>query len=146
MTIEETREIITAYLNDLHDYLSHTIETRLEINGNNYRIEPDDAFYYPDRVLIFEYENNKRPVESISKYFWLLKRTNWLNENKKIKLLITINNNRPNEIRNDSVEILGNLLNHLYPNNFEFQFLNNIELTEENLLEKIGKMLIALRK
>ncbi len=119
----------------------------LQLNGRNYRIMPDDAFYHSDRVLLFEYENNKRPVESISKYFWLFNNTEWLKENIKIKLLLTINNQEVEAeyaIRTESIQILGKKLNQEYPNNFDFHFLNYSELTEENLLAKLAEMTIAI--
>lgn len=141
MTIEETRQIIIRYFKAKNGLLCPRKNCDLRINNNNYRIRPDDAFYYQDRVLLFEYENTLRPVESISKYFWLLKNTAWLNENRKIELLITINNVRTIEIRTQSVQILGELLNQQYPNNFDFHFLTYDELTEENLLGKLEKMI-----
>ncbi len=114
----------------------------LKLNLNKYRIMPDDAFYYPNRVLLFEYENNARPVESISKYFWLLKNTDWLKENIKIKLLLAINKEKlgKDEIRTQSIQIWGNLLNQLFPNDFDFHFLNFDELNEENLLAELERM------
>src|SRR3954469_1038865 len=111
MTIEETRQIIIPSFEIRQDFKCHKKGCMLRFNSNNYRIMPDDAFYYPDKVLLFEYEKNKRPVESISKYFWLLKETPWLEENVKIKLLITINNKKlgNDRIRTKSTKILGNL-------------------------------------
>jgi hypothetical protein len=142
MTIQETREVILLYFENNQNFLNNRTNHKLQFNNNGYRIRPDDAFYFPDQVLLFEYENNKRPVESISKYFWLLKETAWLNENVKIKLLLTINNETVgnNEIRVQSIKILGNILNQQYPNNFDFHFLNYNELTEENLLAELEKM------
>lgn len=145
MTIEETRQII-PYFTDKQGFLSHRHNRQLSINGNGYQIRPDDAFYYHNKVLLFEYENTKRPVESISKYFWLLKRDEWLGQNIRIKLLLTINNERTNEIRTQTIQILGELLNQQYPNSFDFHFLDYGELTEENLLaelEKISMLIFA---
>ncbi len=143
MTIEETRQIIIPYFEANQDFEHHKKGCMLKLNINKYRIMPDDAFYYPNKVLLFEYENTDRPVESISKYFWLLKGTTWLNEKVKIRLLLTINTAGINEIRIQSIPILGNLLNQLFPNNFDFHFLNYSQLTEKNLLVELEKMTTA---
>lgn len=143
MTIEETRQIIISYFEVNHEFLEHRKDCCLRGHDRHYQIRPDDAFYYSDKVLLFEYENTKRPVESISKYFWLLKATNWLIEAKKIELLITINNQKINQIRTESVQILGEELNKQYPNDFVFHFLNYGELTEQNLLAKLEEMTVV---
>jgi hypothetical protein len=142
MTIKETRQIIIPYFetNQNFEDHEHKKDCMLRFNGNGYQIRPDDAFYYTDKVLLFEYENNDRPVESISKYFWLFKNTNWLTNNIKIKLLLTINSPGINEIRIQSIPILGNILSQQNPNNFDFHFLNYSQLTEENLLVELEKM------
>ena len=140
MTIEETREVIIPYFEERQGFLDYKHNEQLLINNNGYRIRPDDAFYYPDKVLLFEYENNARPVESISKYYWLLENTNWLKENIRIQFLITVNNANLNNIRSESIQILGEGLNQQYPNNFDFHFLNYAELTEENILAELNKM------
>jgi hypothetical protein len=53
-----------------------------------------------------------------SKYFWLFTKTEWLKENLKICLLLTINNSRLEKdykIRTESIQILGTELKKQYP-------------------------------
>lgn len=140
MNIQETREIIIHYFEAIMNFNLHKKGCMLRFGNNTYRIMPDDAFYYDDKVLLFEYENNLRPVESISKYFWLLENKALLNEKVKIKLLLTINNVAINEIRTQSIQILGNILNQNYPKVFEFHYLTYNELSEENLKNKLDVM------
>ncbi len=142
MTEKETRQIIIPYFEANKNFEHHKKGCMLRLNGNSYQIKPDDAFYYADKVLLFEYENNKRPVESISKYFWLFENTNWLTNNIKIKLLLTINKEKLGKdgIRTQSIKILGNILSQLYQDKFDFHFLNYDELTEENLLAELETM------
>ncbi len=141
MTKEETQKIILKYFRDFKPKSG----CELRFNKNKYRIKPDDAFYLSDKILLFEYENNKRPVESISKYFWLLNELDWLNENIKIKLLITINNEKlgNDKIRTQSILILGKLLKQIKSDYFDFHFLNFGELSEEALLAELEDMTAA---
>lgn len=141
MTIVETRQLILKYFEDNQNGFIHQANRMLKINDNKYQIKPDDAFYYANKVLLFEYENTKRPVESISKYWWLLKKINWLKEDIKIKFLITINNPKPNIIRTESIQILGEELKEKYPNNFDFHFISYSDLTPENIIAKLNEMI-----
>ncbi len=121
----------------------HTDNKKLLNNGHSFQIKPDDAFYFSDKVIILEYENNLRPVESISKYFWLFEKTEWLNEKLKISLLLTINNRRLAEdykIRTESIQILGAELQKKYPFLFDFHFLNFADLNQYRIFNELIKM------
>lgn len=144
MTIEETENFITSHFQALSTSKQclHKSNCALRFNNFSYQIRPDDAFYYSDQILLFEYENTQRPVESISKYFWLFEKTDWLEQDVKIKLLFTINRQNVNTIRTQSIEILGRLLNEKYPNKFDFYFLQYRELNKESLLAELEKMTV----
>ena len=87
MTITECENIIIPYFkNNFMDY-EHSHGKKLIVNGSNYRIRPDDRFRNNHQMIIVEYENTKRQVESISKYWWLRKNTSWIDESIVIKLL-----------------------------------------------------------
>ncbi|MDM1050357.1 MULTISPECIES: hypothetical protein [Sphingobacterium] len=94
MTINETKKIVSSYFEKNTTCIECKSDKKLIVNSNKYRIRPDDAFYFANKVFIMEYENNLRPVESISKYFWLFRQTDWLKENIKILMLLTINNSK----------------------------------------------------
>ena len=140
MDIEETQQIIFAYLEVNHPFLKHRRDRTLVYEGNSYRIRPDDAFYYQDNILLVEYENNARPVESISKYYWLFENTNWLKEALKIKLLLTINIENINTIRTETIQILGNELKAKYPLKFDFCFIEYNALNEETLVASLENL------
>ncbi|CAN5702674.1 hypothetical protein BH20ACI4_BH20ACI4_10710 [soil metagenome] len=137
MDIEETQQIILTYLEANHPFLNHTRDIALTYGNIPYQIRPDEAFYYQDNILLVENENNKRPVESISKYFWLFKNTNWLVTGLRIKLLLTINKEGINAIRTETIQILGNELTEKYPSEFDFCFIEFNDLNEETLISKL---------
>lgn len=142
MDIEETRDIILAYLAANHPFIGAPRHNRRLINGDkHYQIRPDDAFLYEDNILLVEYENNDRPVESISKYYWLFENTKWLEEaDLKIKLLLTINTPGINAIRRQTIPILGEKLKKEYPQMFDFCFIDFNELNEENLIFQLENL------
>ena len=143
MTIDKTRQIILSYFDNNKRFLVHNYDKKLISNGNTFQIRPDDAFYFNDKVIIIEYENNLRPVESISKYFWLFTKTEWLKENLRIILLLTVNNSRVEKnykIRTESIQILGHELKKQYPKLFDFYFINYSDLKKEKLVGELTKM------
>jgi hypothetical protein len=142
MNIEDTQKIILSYLETNGPFLYHRRNKTLIYENNPYRIRPDDAFYYQDNILLVEYENNKRPVESISKYYWLFKNTNWLEEALKINLLLTINRENINTIRTETIQILGDELKAKCPLKFDFCFINYNDLNEETLIAHLQRMII----
>lgn len=85
----------------------------------NYRIRPDEAFYFEDKVILIEFESNKRLVESISKYWWLFRDTDWRNNQIKLELHFVILKSHDDEIRERSVQILGEELSK-QENGFKF--------------------------
>jgi hypothetical protein len=143
MTIEETRKIVLSFFENDRKALIHNYDKKLIFNGHSFQIRPDDAFYFPNKVIIVEYENNLRPVESISKYFWLFTKTEWRKEKLKIYLLLTINNSRLEnnyKIRTESIQILGDELKKQYPDLFDFSFLNYSDLNKDKLVSELTKM------
>jgi len=65
MTVIEAKSIVKSYFEKLG--LAHKDNQVLKIGAKNYRIIPDDVFIEGAFLYIVEYENTKRPVESISK-------------------------------------------------------------------------------
>jgi hypothetical protein len=51
------------------------------------RPEPDEAFDFPGGCVAVEYETG-RPVQCVQKYWWLLNRTDFLPEDKKLSLVV----------------------------------------------------------
>jgi hypothetical protein len=135
MNLTETRDLVTPFLSS-YQFIDHQYDKVLRCNGESFRIRPDDMYLFKDRILIVEYENNKRPVESISKYFWLFENTKWLQLNMPIHLMLIITNKIVEEkykIRTESIKILGDALEAKYSKLFKFIFINNSEINKGKL-------------
>ena len=148
MEIIECENIVLMYFEDHFKNYEHSNNKELKINNSKYRIKPDDIFYFKDsnEIILIEYENTKRPIESISKYWWLLERTNWLNEEIKIQLLILGLYNKLNEIRNESIQILGSELKYKYSKDFDFFYIPWKNVSELEIIKKLDKMTMKFNK
>ncbi len=111
MTEEEFLETL-----GIAGYLRHSQRADFIWLKTNYRIRPDEAYYFEDKVILVEFESNKRLVESISKYWWLFKSTDWRSNNIKLELHFKILKSHNDEIREESVRILGEELSRQEPN------------------------------
>lgn len=139
----ETRELIRGKMSTI-SCLEYKNDKALNYCGTNYGLRPDESFLFANSYFLVEYENNNRPVESISKYFWLLKNTDWLTHGISISLLIIITNvdlERKYKMRIESIEVLGIVLEELYPGNFKFGFLRNHEISKTNIDRHIDILL-----
>lgn len=143
MNLDTTRKIILSYIQAKCLFYHHTQNQILSFNGKTYRVRPDEAFYFSDNILLIEYENNLRPVESISKYFWLFEKTNWIKEAVKINLLLTINNQKIEtnyKIRIETIQILGNELKRQYTSMFNFCLISYSDLNESKIITQLQKI------
>lgn len=139
MTVIEAKGIVKSYFEKLG--LVHKDNQVLKIGAKNYRIIPDDVFIEGAFLYIVEYENTKRPVESISKYWWLFQNTDWLANNLSIKLLFIGLNEAHDGIRGASVQILGRELSNKYPKRFSFFYIPWNGVSEHSLQELMDKMI-----
>lgn len=141
MKLKECKDIVHAFLNK-HNICVKLIEDKqLVYKHNHYHIRPDEAFLYNNNVIIIEYESTPRPVESISKYWWLLKNTNWLENKTKIKYCIFVLEDHNQNIRRETVIILGEELETKYQEYFEFNYLLPEKICSENIIEKLKNLL-----
>jgi hypothetical protein len=53
------------------------------------RPEPDECFEFPGGMVVVEYES-RMPVVCVSKYWWLLHKTDVMSEGKKLALVVII--------------------------------------------------------
>ena len=120
MTEEEFLNIL-----NITGYQMHQVKRRLIWEQKNYRIMPDEAFYFKDKIVLIEFESNKRLVESISKYWWLYKSTDWRSNNIKLELHFKILKSHNDEILEESVRILGDELSKQEPDFFFFYYQQN---------------------
>lgn len=134
MTLDEIREEVLNWSKGIV-FNRHTYDKILEVGGVKFKIRPDDTFYLDDQVIIVEYERTRRPVESITKYFWLLKNTEWLSLGIPIKLLFVIASPelKASNIRLETIVLLGDMLKEEYPQEFSFSFLYYPELSEQRI-------------
>lgn len=141
MNNSECKAVVhNSFSNRIFD--KHIDNKALWVKGKNYRIQPDDAYYLGgEKIILFEYEYNKRPIESISKFWWLFRETDILNHIEKIKLLLITTNEDIGDIRNGSIEILGKELEKQYSDKFEFYFIPDDKVTSKAIEEMIEKMI-----
>jgi hypothetical protein len=59
----------------------------------------------------------------------------------RIKLLLTINRHGINQIRTESIQILGDKLSNEYPKKFDFCLIDFPELNEENLIFQLENLI-----
>lgn len=140
MTITDCENIIKSYFESNFGNYEHLHNKKLIVSSSNYRIVPDDRFYKDKEMILIEYENTKRPVESISKYWWLLKNTNWLKEKIKIKLFIIGLNEVHKGIRDESVEILGSELKSKFPDSIDFFYVPWNKVSEIEILKILNQI------
>ncbi len=133
MKISECKIIVHSFFDEDNKYLEHLDNKQLQLNKIKYRIQPDDTYIFKTKVIAIEYEKTKRPVESISKYWWLFTRTDWLEHAILLKTAILILNPKPNLIREDSLKILGEELALEYPKYFEFFYLPYNKIDKDNI-------------
>lgn len=143
MDIKQVQQLVHQYMKSV-EYINHTEDKVLALNNVSFRIRPDDSFYFKDRIVLIEYENNLRPVESISKFYWLFEKTDWLEYKLPIHLLFIITNERVEKkykIRTESIEILGKKLMLLQPEHFKFSFINNSEISQTKIESELKRLL-----
>ncbi len=105
------------------DPIAHHSNEALIAGARKFRIRPDDNFEFRGGHLLIEYEDTKRPVESISKYWWLFYKTEWPQTNRRIALVFFLVNLHVDQIRSESVNILGGELEKKFPTLFSFFFV-----------------------
>src|SRR5690606_6249239 len=107
----------------------HSSDKQLVVNNKKYSIRPDEYFLF-DNIIVVEYENTKRPVESISKYWWLFHKTDWLSNNIEMSLIFISVYPKANRIRKESILILGKELESKFSNKLKFYFVYSIQLNQ----------------
>lgn len=136
----DTEKIIIQYIEqNYRDYAERKIDNfgdsiykRSQKKGS---IKCDIFYEYPGKLIVIEIEQTKRPVESITKYWWLIEKTDWYKkyEGFNIQYLIVF---RPfkykgkwkmqMESRREQVNLIGTYISEKY------EFFNFNELTFEN--------------
>jgi len=140
MTITECENIIKLFFENNSQNYKHLHNRNLNVNNVNFRLVPDDRFDWNDDIILIEYENTKRPVESISKYWWLFKNTDWLKKDKRIKLLVIGLNEAHKGIRDETLRILGSELELLFKNAFKFFYIPWNTVSEKEILKILNKI------
>ena len=125
--------------------LSEQGNRQLKINGKPFRLRPDEHFVYPHGHLLVEYELNRRPVESISKYWWLLCRSDWLENGQRIALVIMLLDSAVNDIRAESVELLGHELEKRYPEAFSFFYAPPDGMTASQIRQVASQAVVRVK-
>ena len=142
MNLEDCETIVRAFYKQRN--IAHVVESgaMLRQNGNPYHIEPDETYLDGNSVYVIEYEYGpKRPVESITKYWWLLHRTRWLEEGVKLKCALFLLSSKPGPLRLDTCALLGDELALKHPAAFEFACLMPSEVSEQSLNSTLKSLL-----
>ena len=133
MRVLACKQIVQAFFSEAGGYEEHTESRVLRRQERSYVIRPDDAYFFPDRVICIEYEAMKRPVESIGKYWWLLKKTGWLEEAVELYCFLFVLNRKTGRIPEESCLVLGNELSRMHPDSFFFNCLLPEEASEKRV-------------
>ena len=134
MRVLRCRQLVQSFFAEIGGYISHTESRILRNNNRSYNIRPDDAYIFPDRIVCVEYEALKKPVESIGKYWWLFKRTEWLEEALEMDCFLFVLNRKTGRVPGESSIVLGEELSRLYPGSFRFKCLLPEEVSEKRIL------------
>jgi hypothetical protein len=147
-------DIIEAYSEIIKEILTpakpiiYKSRSELTIGDSCYRIQPDEHFMFTNTHLLIEYEKNKRPVESISKYWWLFYRSNWLQNKQKLILVFILLDDYCNQIRSETVSLLGQELEKRFPESFNFFFIppdnSNIQIFKNILGQALRSALLEI--
>lgn len=119
----------------------HSTEQNLTLNGRTYPVRPDDTYALSNALITIEYENAKRPVESITKYWWLLAATDWLTHGIALKCIFLPLGTDFVRSRIEVIPILGHELVAKYPGAFEFFFLMPDQLTTASIHSVLAEAL-----
>jgi hypothetical protein len=145
MDIATCQSIVQTFFQQHLPSAEHMSEKELKVDGTNGHIIPDDTYEVSDCIIAIEYENTKRPVESITKYWWLLTCTNWLTHAKMLKVVLLPL--RPDFVRSriEVIPILGNQLAAMYPQYFQFYYLSPERMQSDNIEQLLLTTLPAAR-
>ena len=133
MDILTCQSIVQAYFGLNAPGARHFTDQNLVVDGESYSIRPDDTYALRDAIVAIEYEDTKRPVESITKYWWLLMCTSWLTHKVPLKCVLFPLRDDFVRSRIEVIPILGRELAAKYPGAFQFYSLMPGELTEQAL-------------
>lgn len=133
MRVLQCKQLVQSFFAEVGGYESHTESRVLRCRDRSYTIRPDDAYIFPDRIVCVEYEALKKPVESIGKYWWLFRRTEWLDEAMEMYCFLFVLNRRTGQVPGESSVVLGEELSRLYPNSFHFGCLLPGDISEKRI-------------
>lgn len=132
MDIDICKQLVRAVVS-AENPAYHRSEQALIIDQETFRIQPDEQFGFAGGELLVEYEKTRRPVESVSKYWWLFHTYPDLQEQRRLALVLILLDPKVNQIRAETVELLGEHLEALYRDYFSFHFVpavaNDLDIT-----------------
>lgn len=146
MELQDYKRIVHDFFSTAHP-LEHRDDRPFTFRGTRYYFRPDDTYIFPEYIIVIEYEAGDRPVESITKYWWLLSNPKWHEHNIKLKCLFLAtrdlsSHRKYTRHRIEIVPILGDELVAKFPNAFEFYFMPAEKITEVSI-HRILKQLLS---
>jgi hypothetical protein len=140
MELTACKSEVQGFFRSHGGFVTHIDNGQLIVAAQGFRIQPDDTYIFKDWVIVIEYEATKRPVESISKYWWLLEKTKWKSLNMRLSCLVLLLRPDLNDIRKESVLILGEELAARYPGLFSYRCLIPSAVSGETILGSLHDM------
>lgn len=140
MRVLQCKQTVQSFFEEIGGYESHTESRILRCDNRSYNIRPDDAYIFPDRIICVEYEALKKPVESIGKYWWLFKRTDWPDEALEMYCFLFVLNRKTGQVPGESCRVLGEELSRLYPDSFHFESLMPWEISEKGVRDLLDRI------
>jgi hypothetical protein len=133
MELVQCKSLVQNIFAQRGGWSKHIDNAQLIMDNQRFRIQPDDTYIFNNKVIVVEYEDTKRPVESVSKYWWLFEKSPWKSLNVKMDCFVFLLRDDLNEIRAESVAILGKELVTKYPTLFTFRCLMPAEITDNTI-------------
>jgi hypothetical protein len=124
---------------------SHSIGAGLAIDEFSGLPQPDELYQFDTGTIAIEYECGA-PVISVQKYWWLLNRTDFLDEKGKLALVVLGVNPCAQPV--DQVERqmkLAAQLEESFPGKFSFFFVGANEIDQDTLSDTLSKAYSAIK-
>lgn len=124
--------------------ISHQCRSQLQVGDKKFRVQPDEQFLFKRGQLLVEYERTRRPVESVSKYWWLLYATDWRKTKQRVALVVLLLDDSVNEIRVETIELLGEKLHRTLPRTFGFWSVRPSKIGRSVIQRTLGRAIAWL--
>ncbi len=138
MEPKAAENVVRSYLLGLGPS-SHSICQELPSDSFSCRPQPDEAFDFPGGTIVVEYES-LQPLQSVQKYWWLIHKTDYLEEKRKLALVVLVLDSYAQPV--DQVErekSLAAKLEAAFPGRFWFFYVGADEVSTDTITTALVK-------